>query len=400
MSAPKYRKHVSGQARVTINGRDIYLGKWNSKASRQAYKRLINELDANGGVLIPDEAIDDLVLSEMFLAYRGYAKGHYGTASGEFDRIERIMRIVQAAYGKTAVSKFRYKQFVAIRQSLVAGGSGRKYINESMGRLIRIFVWSAGCGMIEPIIPQALKMIDPLERRRTAAPEPIDVEPVSSEVVERTLPMMPPIVADMVRFQVLVGCRPGETCKIKPEMIDRSGDIWELRLLEHKTDHKGKLRTLYIGPQAQKILGPYLLRASDAYCFSPQESEAKRLAARHDARVTPLSCGNRRGSNRRRKPRRSPRDHYDCTSYRRAIQRACDLAWPVPDGLDDDKPSQWRKDHRWAPNQLRHSFGTLVRKAEGIEAARVLLGRSRLSTTEIYAERDRQAAIDAALRIG
>ena len=32
---PSYRRHKpSGQAVVTLNGRDFYLGKWNTKASR------------------------------------------------------------------------------------------------------------------------------------------------------------------------------------------------------------------------------------------------------------------------------------------------------------------------------------------------------------------------------
>lgn len=40
-SIPKYRKHSSGQARVTINGRDYLLGPHGSKASIREYDRLI-----------------------------------------------------------------------------------------------------------------------------------------------------------------------------------------------------------------------------------------------------------------------------------------------------------------------------------------------------------------------
>ena len=43
-SVPKYRLHrASGQAVVTIQGRDFYLGPWKSKASRVEYDRLIGE---------------------------------------------------------------------------------------------------------------------------------------------------------------------------------------------------------------------------------------------------------------------------------------------------------------------------------------------------------------------
>ena len=41
---PSYRKHKpSGRAVVTLDGRDIYLGKHNSAASRAEYNRLIAE---------------------------------------------------------------------------------------------------------------------------------------------------------------------------------------------------------------------------------------------------------------------------------------------------------------------------------------------------------------------
>ncbi len=41
---PAYGKHrATGQARVVLNGRSIYLGPYGSKESREAYQRIINE---------------------------------------------------------------------------------------------------------------------------------------------------------------------------------------------------------------------------------------------------------------------------------------------------------------------------------------------------------------------
>lgn len=46
---PSYRRHKhSGQAVVTLDGRDFYLGPWRSKVSRTEYDRLIGEWLANG----------------------------------------------------------------------------------------------------------------------------------------------------------------------------------------------------------------------------------------------------------------------------------------------------------------------------------------------------------------
>ena len=117
----------------------------------------------------------------------------------------------------------------------MADGVGRKHVNELMKLLVRIFQWAASRGLIPPSVPQALAMIEPLKRGRTTAPEPTPVLPVDAAVVEETIKQLPPVVADMVRVQMLIGCRPGELCKIMPVMIDRSGDVWEIRLQEHKT---------------------------------------------------------------------------------------------------------------------------------------------------------------------
>ena len=46
---PKYRKHrSSGQAVVTLNGCDFYLGPHGTKASKLEYDRLIGEWFQNG----------------------------------------------------------------------------------------------------------------------------------------------------------------------------------------------------------------------------------------------------------------------------------------------------------------------------------------------------------------
>jgi integrase len=219
-------------------------------------------------------------------------------------------------------------------------------------------------------------------------------------VVDATLPYMTTVLADMVRFQQLVGCRPGELCSITPLMVDRSGDVWLIKLAKHKTSYRGKDRTLYIGPQAQAILKKYLLRAGDARCFSPVESEKQRQAKRHDARITPLICGNRPGTNVVRKPLKTASEAYTTGTFARAIKYACRKAFPAPKELSIEAKKKWHTEHAWAPNQLRHNAATHVRKHYGLEGAQVILGHSDIGITQIYADQDRTKAISIAQAIG
>jgi integrase len=204
----------------------------------------------------------------------------------------------------------------------------------------------------------------------------------------------------MVRLQRLVGCRPGEICRLRPCDTDRSDAVWVYRPFQHKTKHRGHNRLIFIGPQAQEILGPYMLRDPDAYCFAPAESERNRLKQKHAARKTPLSCGNRPGSNRVRKRIRPVGQRYSASAYARAVLRACDLADRAAHKAAPSIAVEDRVVDRWSPNQLRHAAATEIRRRFGLEAAQVVLGHSRADVTQVYAERDNGLAAKIMSEVG
>ena len=146
--------------------------------------------------------------------------------------------------------------------------------------------------------------------------------PVEDSAIDATIPFLPPVIADMVRFQRWTGCRPEEVCSIRPCDVDRSDDVWAYRPASHKTQHLGRDRVVFVGPQAQAVLCPYLLRGTRQYCFSPAESERRRRQKMQDGRTTPMSCGNRPGTNRNSNPLKTAGQCYSVATYRRAVQRA------------------------------------------------------------------------------
>jgi integrase len=385
-AVPKYQKHkASGQAVVTINGRDHYLGPHGTKASKLEYDRLITEWLSSGRSASFGAAKPELTVVELVADYLRFAKGYYGDGShGTFATMKRVARPLKALYGRTPAAEFGVVQFKAVRQSLMGEDLSRGHVNELMSRMVGIFRWGAAEGKIPAHVPQTLAVIPGLRKGRTTLRETQPIKPVDLPLVEAALPHLSPIVAAMVRFQLLTGARPGEVCKLKPGDVDRSGEVWQAMLVEHKTAHHGKDRTIFIGPQAQDVLRPFLLRPSDAFCFSPTESAEWWREQRAAARKTPLSCGNRAGTNRRRKPARKPGDRFKTGSYAVAIARACAKA----------------KIEKWSPNQLRHTMATRVRRDFGLDAAQVLLGHSHANITQVYAESDAQRAIDVAKKIG
>jgi integrase len=406
---PGYRLHkASGQAIVTLSGRDYYLGAHGSPESRKKYNRLLAEYLASDKSPSFGISPEELNVNQVLVGFLKHAKQYYkANKKTEYGHYIRIMRKLKKLYGDLPANAFGPVQYKAIRQTLLDADLARYYINSSMKRIVRIFRWASGEGLIPASLPATLKDIEPLKLGRSKARETEAIKPVADEVVDATLPFLPPVVRSMVEFQQLVGCRPGEVCLIKPSMINRTSDVWEIRLSKHKGAWRGRSRTIYVGKRAQEILLPYLLRNPDDHCFRPWESEKKRREVEHDARVTPLNQGNKPGSKRRKRRagllppvKRKPGQFYDAGSYGKAIARACLKAFPPPEGLSESQIQDWNDAHRWTPNQLRHSVATKVRQSDGLDAAATILGHSELGVTQVYAEADRAKAIEVVRRIG
>jgi integrase len=398
---PKYSKHkASGQAVVTLNGQDFYLGPYGSKASRLEYDRLTSEWLA-AGRMVP--AVEELIVGELLVRYLEFADKHYqknGRPTHEIINIKCAMRPLKERYSRLLVRDFGPLKLKAIQMMLVGGyvdqkekawkGVSRPTVNARIGAIKRIFAWAVSEELVPKDMAHGLATVRGLQRGRTEAREPDPIQPVDDATIESTLRHLPPVVADMVRFQRLVGCRPGEVCGLRPCDVDRSQAIWLYTPADHKMQHKGSERRIFVGPRAQEILRPYLLREATAYCFSPSDGERARKANMREARNSKVQPS--QIDRRRRRPKVQPGERYHKDAYVRAVQRACDAAFPSAAGLDETAAAAWRKEHRWAPNRLRHAAATEIRRKFGLEAAQVVLGHSRADVTQVYAERDGKLA--------
>ncbi|MEX2169982.1 MAG: site-specific integrase [Pirellulales bacterium] len=415
---PRYRKHrASGQAIVELGGRVHYLGPHGTRASRIEYDRLVMEWIANGRFSLPTSEPYAITVTELCQRYRKFAKSYYqkGGKPTCVAAIKSALKLARIHYGKTLAGEFGPLALKSIRQRMIDQGWSRRYINDQVDRIRRMFKWAVGEQLLPVEVHQSLAVVPGLRRGRSEA-DP--VKPVEAATVDATLAHLPDVVADMVRVQRFTGCRPAELCQIRPCDVDQSGEVWQFRPKSHKTEHAERYRVVFIGPQAQSVLLRYLARDHQAYCFRPQDSEAKRRAVMHATRKTPLSCGNRPGTNRSRRPKRPPGEAYTAESYRRAIHRACDKAFPAPEQLAQRSKeterawnerltdaqrkqlAEWQSAHRWSPNQLRHAAATEIRKQFGLEAAQVLLGHATANVTQIYAERDLAKGVEVARKIG
>ena len=52
--------------------------------------------------------------------------------------------------------------------------------------------------------------------------------------------------------------RPGEVMAVRTGDLDMTGEIWAYKPCLHKTARYGRDRVIYLGPQAQQVVLPFL----------------------------------------------------------------------------------------------------------------------------------------------
>ena len=360
---PSYRLHkASGQAVVTLGGKDFYLGPHGTEASRNEYNRVLAEwLASDRRPPSPSQtAPPPLSVSELILRYWVFAKRHYrldGKPTRELDNIRDALRPVRDLYGTTLANGFGPLALKSVRQAMMNASLSRNTINFRIGKIRRMFRWAVENELVPPEVYQGLQAVAGQRRGRDGVKETEPVRPVPEAHVAAVLPFVSAPIRAMIQVQDLAGMRPGEVAAMRGRDLDRSSEIWIYRPASHKTQHHGHERIILIGPRAQALLGPWLKSDPDVFLFRPIDAVAARNEARRRDRETSTS---RSQAVRRLKaqPKRPPRVRYDKNSYGQAIMRACKKAG-VP---------------HWHPNQLRHNAATRVRQRYGLEAARQVLG--------------------------
>jgi integrase len=207
---------------------------------------------------------------------------------------------------------------------------------------------------------------------------------------------------------------------MRAEDLDTTGPVWCWSPKQHKNAHRGRERVIFLGPQAQEVVRPFLrvtcpicnstdlprrlgwrsglcgpcadhtdergimgpwpvLPPADHFLFSPRDAMRDLYASRAASRKTKARSKTQGPGFAQRH-----RERYDRHSYHQAVERACKRAAVEP----------------WSPLQLRHTAATRIRSQYGVETARVILGHTRVETSQIYAERDLGRAQEVMKEIG
>jgi integrase len=354
LGIPTYRLRIlRGRRRACVTiydidthkRREVVLGDYDSPTTRQTYSRVLAEWERLGRRVGPQAARPRAIVvgasvAELCAAFLQDAEGRVSPI--QIRVYKMALRLLLQQWGDWPAASvtpqdLRALRLVMLRDELDADGKVirrgwcRGVAAKLTGTIKLIWKW----GVAEGLVPQAtyatLLTLGPL-RASDGGRERPKVKPVKPELVWRTVAVVPADVGVMIKLQLLTGMRAGELCSMRPVDIDTSSEPWMYTPAHHKTEYRGKARSIYLGPEARETLRPYLPQKVDDKCF-----------------------------------RRSPGD------YGHTIAAAC-LKHGIP---------------HWHTHQLRHLYATQIQKTHGLEAARILLGHAAGSVTEaVYVDRD------------
>lgn len=303
-----------------------------------------------------------MTINELVQEYLIHASGYYrdarGRATNSISSIRPALRMLDETFGTLSAEALGPLKLIECRQQWVDKGISRNTCNKYTHIVRRAFRWAVSQEKISVTVYQSLLTVDALKKGRSNARETEPVTPVPAHDLKWARRELPAPLKAVVDLQLLVPARPSELLLLRPCDIDMADpQVWFVRLDEHKTAYRGRVRDIAFGPRAQEILQPFLQREGEAYLFNPRDVAGFGPRAR---------------------------DRYTVSHYRWHIARACQRA-----GVS-----------HWHPYRLKHNAATAIRSRYGLEAAQVACGHERADITEIYAERDRALLIKVTTEMG
>ena len=375
---PKYCKQ--GKFAVVYYGKKThYLGRHGSPESKIAYARLIAEIQVNPTFLLP-AGEKNITVCELTAAFLNYAKVNKEPDDYAVFR-SIVLDFLDKLYGDNIPTEdFKPSCLKIVRAEMIQSRRFcRNIVNRHVFRIISIFKWGVENDLVPETTWRALKAVSSLPKGYPGTFDHEERQPVSDDIIRKTLPYLPPTLRAMVQLQRLLGMRPSEIFKMRVGDIDtsRGNGLWYYVPGSYKTSRfVGKI-AFPLGEPEQELITPYLEnKKSEEAVFSPRTAMKERNAEKRANRKTKIYPSQAaREKARVAKPSRYA-EFYCQYSYRQAIQHAIEKRNRL---LPDEE-----KIPHWFPYQLRHSASTATELTHSDEDAQALLGHRTVNMTKRY----------------
>ena len=127
-------------ARVILDGKPVYLGKYNSPESWEKYYRVFTEWNATRTTPTDDEDGPTLTVNELLDAFWEHGLEYYGDdPESTIYNYRPTLNALREIYGLLPATEFRPKKLLAVQQYLIEKDQTRTYVNMQTSRIKRIW---------------------------------------------------------------------------------------------------------------------------------------------------------------------------------------------------------------------------------------------------------------------
>ena len=154
MRVPSYSHHKgTGQAYVKLRGKFIYLGKYGTAESQRKYEQVIGEY-LSVGRQVPTVAVEmesGITVGQLFACYLEHCREYYqrdGNPTQEYDSHVYLRNKVESIV-RCPANQVTPATIEGLREKWIRDGNTRKYINKSVGRIVRMYKWGAAKEMVD-----------------------------------------------------------------------------------------------------------------------------------------------------------------------------------------------------------------------------------------------------------
>lgn len=362
-SVPSYLgPHTSGQAYCRINGRNVYLGVYDSPESRANYAKLIGSTESSPNIRPLSKG--GATINDVLARWWVHVKESYDPTGREPAQFRMSLLPLKTLFGHSPAAEFGPRSLKAVQTSMVTSGLCRNVVNRRITRIRTMFRWAES----EELVPlgtfHGLCSLRGIPKNHPTVKHTDPITPSRWEDVEKVANAAPPAVGAMLKLQWITGMRTCEVVAMRTRDIDQSNPVWVYRPSRDKNRWREQSdgRAVPLGPQAIEIVRPWL---------RPDQPDGCIFRALAD----------------RLRPGKEPRyrdSGYKTFSYAQAVRRACAKTGVV-----------------LTPYQGRHAAKRRIARAAGDYAARQFLGHRSLGSTAKYdASIDLEHASELARKYG
>lgn len=164
---PKPKLHrPSGQARIRVDGKEIYLGRWDSAEARRRYAQFLREwaeARAAGPTMEPERP---LTVSVAVFRFWTWAEARYrhpdGTPTREAENFKAALRPLRKLFGELPLVELGPARLYELQAHMGDSGLARKTVNARINKVRRFVRWSVGRELCPASLATALAAVESL----------------------------------------------------------------------------------------------------------------------------------------------------------------------------------------------------------------------------------------------